>query len=66
MINMLNKIPIDSQKKQSTMEGLSRNDEWDADFISQKSNRKMKECKDVRQKVKSKIEEPSASSSRGG
>ena len=65
-IELLNKIPTDQKKKQylvSLMEGLKENDEWDADFNSQKFSRKIKEFKKIRRQVKSKTVEPSAGSS---
>ena len=67
-IELLNKIPTDKKKKQylvSLMEGLKENDEWNADFNSQKLRRKIEEFKKIRRRVKSKIVEPSASSSGG-
>ena len=67
-IELLNKIPTDKEKKQylvSLMEGLKENDEWNADFNSQKLCRKIKEFKKIRRRVKSKTVEPSASSSGG-
>ena len=68
-IELLNKIPTDKKKKQylvSLMEGLKENDEWNADFNSQKLSRKIKEFKKIRRRVKSKVVEPSSSSSGGG
>ena len=43
MIDILNKLRTDSKKKQylvSIIEGLHQNDEWDADFDSDKLSRK--------------------------
>ena len=68
-LELLNKIPTDKKKKQylvSLMEGLKENDEWYADFNSEKLSRKIKELKKIRRRVKSKVVEPSSSSSGGG
>ena len=69
MIGFLNKIPTDDKKKRylaSIIEGLYLNDEWDADFSSDKLSRKIKEFKNVKERVGNKRIEPSASSSSGG
>ena len=65
-IKLLNKIPTDQKKKQylvSLIEGLKENDEWNADFNSEKLSRKIKEFRKIRLQVKSKFIEPTAGSS---
>ena len=66
MIEMLKKTPTDEKKKQllvSFMTGLDKNDEWNADFNSEKLSRKIKEFRKIRRQVKSKVIEPTAGSS---
>ena len=68
IIEMLNKTPTDQKKKKvlvTLIEALKENDEWYADFNSEKLSRKIKEFKKIRRRVKSKVVEPSASSSGG-
>ena len=66
MIEMIKKTPTDERKKQllvSLMTGLDKNDEWNADFNSEKLSRKIKEFRKIRRQVKSKVVEPTAGSS---